>query len=196
MRTEAKTVLRRRLLSARREIDPELAAAESAALGTALAAAIDVGPGDTVCSYVPMGSEPGSGELLDVLADTGVRVLLPITEFDDDGRARPLRWGSYRSGRLVPARFGLREPEGPALAPAEIATARVIIVPALAVDRRGMRLGRGAGCYDRSLPLRDPAARLIAVVRDEELLEQLPADEHDVAMTHVATPGRGVIALG
>ena len=195
MQTETKTLLRRRLLAARADVDAQVRAAEAAALGTALAADIDAGPGDTVCSYVPVGSEPGSVELLDVLAEAGARVLLPITEFDDDGQARPLRWGNYRRGRLVPARHGLSEPDGPALPPEEIGTARVIIVPALAVDRRGMRLGRGAGCYDRSLPLRDPAARLIAVVRDAELLEQVPADAHDVAMTHVSTPGRGVIAL-
>jgi len=71
----------------------------------------------------------------------------------------------------------------------------VVIVPALAVDVRGTRLGRGAGFYDRSLPLRDPSARLIAVVRDDELVDELPADPHDIPMTHAATPGGGVTVL-
>ena len=47
-----------------------------------------------------------------------------------------------------------------------------MLVPALAVDRRGVRLGRGAGFYDRSLPLAAPAARLVAVVRDDELVDR------------------------
>jgi 5-formyltetrahydrofolate cyclo-ligase len=63
------------------------------------------------------------------------------------------------------------------------------------VDRDGVRLGRGAGFYDRSLPLADPAAQLVAVVRDDELLDRIPADPHDVRMTHALTPQRGLIAL-
>ena len=66
---------------------------------------------------------------------------------------------------------------------------------ALAVDRQGVRLGRGRGFYDRSLPARDPRARLIAIVRDEELVDELPCDPHDVPMTHALTPARGLIGL-
>jgi len=70
-----------------------------------------------------------------------------------------------------------------------------VLVPALAVDRRGVRLGRGGGFYDRSLPLCAPGARLVAVVRDEEVVDELPAEPHDVPMTHALTPGAGLIAL-
>ena len=72
----------------------------------------------------------------------------------------------------------------------------VVLVPALAVDRIGVRLGRGAGFYDRSVPLAAPGARLVAVVRDDELVEQLPAEPHDVRMTHALTPSGGLTALG
>ena len=72
---------------------------------------------------------------------------------------------------------------------------RTVLVPALAVDRHGVRLGRGAGFYDRSLGFRDPAARLIAVVRDEELVDELPVEAHDIAMTHALTPGHGLVSL-
>jgi 5-formyltetrahydrofolate cyclo-ligase len=82
------------------------------------------------------------------------------------------------------------------LGPDAVALASVILVPALAVDRTGVRLGRGAGFYDRSLPLADPSARLVAVVRDDELVESLPAEPHDVRMTHVLTPERGLVPLG
>ena len=61
-----------------------------------------------------------------------------------------------------------------------IARAELILVPALAVDRRGVRLGRGAGYYDRTLLAADPAARLVVVVRDEEVVERLPEEAHDV----------------
>ena len=74
--------------------------------------------------------------------------------------------------------------------------ATVVFVPALAVDRTGARLGRGAGFYDRTLPLARPAARLVAVVRDDELVDEIPAETHDVPMTHALTPGRGLVELG
>ena len=77
-----------------------------------------------------------------------------------------------------------------------LAEASVVFVPAVAVDRAGVRLGRGRGFYDRTLVHRDPRARLIAVIRDEELLDELPHQPHDVPMTHALTPGRGLIELG
>ena len=70
-----------------------------------------------------------------------------------------------------------------------------MLVPALGVDRRGMRLGRGAGYYDRSLLFAAPDAVLLAVVRDEELVECLPGQPHDVRMSGALTPARGVLEL-
>ena len=58
-----------------------------------------------------------------------------------------------------------------------------------------VRLGRGAGFYDRSLGERNARARLVAVVRDDEVLDELPAEPHDVRMTHAITPHGGLIAL-
>ena len=92
-----------------------------------------------------------------------------------------MQWGPYEPGRLVPAQFGLREPQEPWLAAEAVADATAVLVPALAVDRAGARLGRGAGYYDRALALADPAARLVAVVRDDELVDEIPAEAHDVA---------------
>ena len=94
------------------------------------------------------------------------------------------------------ARFGLQEPVEPWLPADAINAASVVLVPALAVDRSGVRLGRGAGFYDRSLPLAAPTARLVAVVRDEELVNRLPAEPHDVLMTHALTPTAGLVTLG
>ena len=106
-----------------------------------------------------------------------------------------MRWAEHRRAELVAAPFGLLEPGGPWLAPPALATVRTVFVPALAVDRHGVRLCRGAGFYDRSLSFRDPQARLIAMVRDDELLDELPAEPHDVPMTHALTPGSGLVTL-
>ena len=194
MATPTKSQLRAEILTARRALAPHLHDAEAHALCAHLPGFVDVG--QTVCAYVPVGSEPGSIELLGLLRRREVRVLLPVARLDAAGLPEPLQWGEYRPGGLVRARFGLREPGEPWLGVDAIATAAVVLVPALAVDRDGVRLGRGAGFYDRSLPLADPAARLVAVVRDDELVDRLPAEPHDVRMTHGLTPGLGLVALG
>ena len=123
------------------------------------------------------------------------RVLLPVARTAADDDAVALLWGEYRPGQLVTARFGLLEPPAPWLPATTVAEAGVVFVPALAVDRAGARLGRGRGFYDRTLVLRDPQARLIAVVRDEELLDEVPHEPHDVPMTHALTPGLGLVEL-
>ncbi|MBS9534646.1 5-formyltetrahydrofolate cyclo-ligase [Mycobacterium sp. M1] len=194
---ETKSALRARLLAARRAAGDDVRDAEARALANALENALEhlVSPGSTVCAYVPVGAEPGGLDLLDVLLRRGARVLLPVVRTGDDGTPEPLAWGEYRSGQLVTARFGLLEPAPPLLPPAALADADLVVVPALAVDRRGGRLGRGAGYYDRSLALRAPRARLVAVVRDAELVDELPVEPHDVPMTHALTPGRGLVPL-
>jgi 5-formyltetrahydrofolate cyclo-ligase len=58
-----------------------------------------------------------------------------------------------------------------------------------------VRLGRGAGHYDRSLVHATPGTAFIGVVRDQEFLAQLPADDHDIRMTAVLTPSRGKIDM-
>lgn len=190
----SKAELRAELLSARGALTPEEHDREAQALVDHLLALVTVAT--TVCAYVPVGSEPGSIELVDALHRRGVRVLLPVARADTAGVPQPLQWGEYRPGELVEAPYGLREPAQPWLAADAVADASLILVPALAVDRTGVRLGRGAGFYDRSLPLADAAARLVAVVRDDELVDHLPAEPHDVRMTHALTPRDGLVALG
>lgn len=151
--------------------------------------------GSTVCAYVPVGTEPGSIEMVDVLLRRFGRVLLPVASAGTDNTPLPLRWGEYRPGTLQPGRWGLLEPPEPWLPASALAEAGLVLVPALAVDRCGVRLGRGQGFYDRSLDGRNPHAALVAVVRDAELVDELPAEPHDVAMTHALTPLSGLIDL-
>ena len=194
MATTAKAALRERLLAARRLVTDEVRAAEARSLTEHVAAAVN--SDSTVCAYVPVGIEPGSIAMLDVALARAGRVLLPVTGTTANNSPVALRWGEYRPGRLLAAGFGLLEPAEPWLPTTAVQDASVVLVPALAVDRTGTRLGRGRGCYDRTLVHRDERARLIAVVRDEELLDDLPREAHDVPMTHVLTPGRGLIELG
>jgi 5-formyltetrahydrofolate cyclo-ligase len=148
----------------------------------------------TVCAYWPVGAEPGSVLMLDALLAAGCRVLLPVVV----PGAGPLDWAEYAPGSatLAAGPYGLLEPVGQRLGVAAVASAETVLVPALAVDRRGVRLGRGGGYYDRSLLLAAPEAALVAVVRDSEVVAELPAEPHDVPMTAALTPSSGFTPLG
>ncbi|MBF6166628.1 5-formyltetrahydrofolate cyclo-ligase [Streptomyces gardneri] len=162
---------------------------EAFALATTVGA---VGARGWVCAYVPIAGEPGSTAMLDALLAGGARVLLPVT-----GPPGPLSWAEYTGAdALRRARYGLLEPIGAVLPPDAVTRAELILVPALAVDLRGVRLGRGAGYYDRTLPAARPDARLVAVVRDDELLDRLPEEPHDLRMGWALTPRGGLRRLG
>lgn len=182
-----KTEWRAHLVAARRDVTPSQRATEAAAIAGYVRQLVRAG--QTICSYVPVGTEPGSRELLDDLLSMDVQVLLPVVT-----GAHPLDWATY-DGSLRTGQHKLLEPVGPRLGPAAIGSANLILIPALAISQSGIRLGRGAGHYDRSLPLAAPGARLAGLVRDQEFVPRLPFDEHDVKMTAVLTPGRGMIEL-
>ncbi|WP_084215961.1 5-formyltetrahydrofolate cyclo-ligase [Pseudonocardia spinosispora] len=200
-----KTAWRGRLLAARRAVPAAVHAEEADALAEAAVAAAQ-GRDGPVCCYVPMPGEPGSMSMLDALRSAGHEVLLPVVPNREPAPAGaprltrapsgPMDWAPYSGPScLVEGPHRLRQPGGPGWGPAAIAVAGLVLVPALAVDRRGVRLGRGAGWYDRTLPLAKPTTALVAVVRDEEWVDRLPAERHDVLMHGVLTPTGGLRAL-
>jgi len=191
--TTLKDRIRAQRVAARRAVDEDVRRAETAALVRHLNAELD--SDDLVAAYAPLPSEPGFPDLADAMVAICGSVLLPVARASVEGIPQPLQWSQYRSGSLVAAPYGLFEPPPPWLPPTALESVSTVLVPALAVDRHGVRLGRGAGFYDRSLGFRDPAARLIAVVGDDELVDELPVEPHDIAMTHALTPGYGLVSL-
>lgn len=185
----SKAEWRDRLTRARTDQTAESHAQEASALVSAVSKVTS----GTVCAYLPFGTEPGTTALVDALAAGGARVLLPVIRPEPG----PLDWAEYTGeADLVPSRFrGIREPGGKRLGTEAVGAAELVLVPALAVDHRGVRLGRGAGHYDRSLVFAAAGVTLLAVVRDEELVERLPGEPHDVLMSGVLTPARGVLDL-
>ena len=135
-------------------------------------------------AYASVGDEPPTRGLLDGLADRGVEVWLPVVVGAD------LHWGPYAGWEsLRPAAFGLLEPVATRTDPP---AAGVAFVPALAVDRHGNRLGRGRGYYDRVLSRL--SVRSIAVVYDDELLDDVPTEPGDVPVHAALTPS-GLVPL-
>lgn len=153
----------------------------------ALAADVD-GP---VCAYLPIGTEPWSAEGVEELRAAGHEVLLPVVP----QRRGPLDWAVF-DGSLAPGPIGLREPTGPRLGPDAVRRARLMLIPGLAADRRGVRLGRGAGHYDQTLPLVGTDVPLVMVIDDPELVAELPAEPHDHPVTAALLPVGGHTLLG
>ena len=179
---ETKAELRAHLRAARRS----RSAAALAAAGAALAHHAPALPGTTVAAFVGVRTEPPTLGLLDALRDRGVRVLLPVLEPDLD-----LDWAVYAGpGELADGRLGMREPAGPRLGRDAIAQADLVLAPALAIDRAGRRLGQGGGSYDRALPR--TAARVVAVVFDDELVDEIPVEPHDRPVDGALTPTGGL----
>ncbi len=145
----------------------------------------------TVAAYASVGTEPETRGLLFALWKRGTYVLLPRLLPDGD-----LDWASYEGpDSLAPGARGTWEPTEPPRGPAAIASADVVLAPAVAVDRSGTRLGRGGGSYDRALARVGPAILTIAVVYDDELVDSLPAEPHDERVRAVATPTGGLLRL-
>jgi 5-formyltetrahydrofolate cyclo-ligase len=179
-----KAELRARIRAARAARSPGERAALANQLCSVLLDTTAVGTAGTVAAYVAVGTEPGTGPLLESLRDRGTRVLLPLLEPDGD-----LDWADYTGvDGLVTAAHMLQEPTGPRLGRDAAAAADVIVVPALAVDRAGHRLGRGGGAYDRVLSRLGGAVFSIALVHDGEVVDVLPVDSWDIPVSAAATP--------
>ncbi|MGW6395121.1 5-formyltetrahydrofolate cyclo-ligase [Streptomyces sp. NPDC055103] len=182
-----KTLLRSRLLAARAALSAESLADTAESLARQGVELAELAEASTVAAYVSVGREPGTRALLDALHARGVRVLLPVLLPDND-----LDWASYEGPeRLAKAGRGLLEPVGPRLGPEAVCSADAVLLPGLAVDARGMRLGRGGGSYDRVLARlaragTDPA--LVVLLYANEVVARVPEEPHDHPVHAVVTP--------
>ncbi len=169
MRTkgEARHLLRarRRELVAGRDLTADAEAIAAAVVGTALR------PGSTILSYESLPHEPPTTALNAALRAAGNRVLVPMTLPD-----MQLEWCDLADADRTP--LGVDAPAGADLA----------VIPALAVDTTGTRLGQGGGCYDRVLPMLPPGCPVLVLLHPGEHTDDtLPHDAHDVPVTTVVT---------
>ncbi|WJY67628.1 5-formyltetrahydrofolate cyclo-ligase [Corynebacterium auris] len=136
-----------------------------------------------VAAYFPLPSEPGGDALLPALAEACRTVFLPISLPDG-----VLAWAVYDGAAATEGALGITEPTGARFTSRVLRSCDVVLAPALAVDTQGMRLGKGAGYYDRALAgLSVPVA---ALVYDEDVLDHVPHDAHDVPVAAALTPSR------
>jgi len=179
-----KVALRDQLLTTRRRHPLAAAREDAEAIAAHLLRTPEVRRAATVAIYISLSNEPGTGPLVEQLHELGRRLILPVLLPDND-----LDWAVYQGPQsLVPASRGLLEPLGPRLGPEAVATADVVLCPGLAVDGRGRRLGRGGGSYDRALARVPVGTFVCTLLYDGELLDHVPAEDHDRPVTAVVTP--------
>ncbi len=190
-RQSEKASLRRRLVVARAAMSDAERAAAGRQIRDHVLEMPEVSAAGTVAVYYSIGAEPDTHGLVFALWKRGSYVLLPLLLPDGD-----LDWASYEGpDSLAPGPRGLLQPTEPARGPATVARADIVLVPALAVDVHGYRLGRGGGCYDRALARVGGQVPTIALLYDDELLPAVPKEPHDQRVRLVARPRTGISRL-
>ncbi len=169
MDASTKTAARRAALAARARLPVADRARDDLRRDAVLAALLARArlAGGRVAAYTAFGTEPATARLL--TPATLLPVLLPDRDLD---------WVLHGGG--------------PPVGVDAVAGCAVVLVPALAVDRSGVRLGRGGGSYDRAL--RRARGLVVALLHEGELVEALPAEPHDVPVHAVALPS-GLVHL-
>lgn len=193
-----KAELRRAVIARRDALDLDLRAAKSAVICARLVELLDrldAAAPHTVAIYAAMGSEVDPAAFAAAAAARGWRVAYPCMLSATDAMA----CGQRMCMRAVSAGDASETPfiahPTRAFAATDIDSSRfptvpavaldMIIVPLVAFDRAGARLGYGGGCYDRYLPMLSPACQITGIAFDEQRVDGVPTDTHDLPLPHI-----------
>lgn len=187
LRTYAKRELRTRMQSIRKLLPDESTAERSSKACAAVVALPEFASARIVAGYIAMRKELDVSEALVAAAKSGKRVLLP--RITDEGLVFHLH---VPGEPLVENDWGVLEPN-PNAEQIPIADIDLMLVPALALDLRGYRLGYGKSFYDRVLP-QLAHGRAVGIVYDFQLLAEVPDEPHDQRVHWIITDTRSLAA--
>ncbi len=195
-----KAELRRAVIARRDAIDLDVRTAKSAVVCARLVELMDrlgTAAPRTVAVYAAMGSEVDPAAFAAAAAKRGWRVVYPCMLSATDAMA----CGQRMCMRAVAADDASAAPfiahPTRAFAATDIDSSRfpivpaealdMIVVPLVAFDRAGARLGYGGGCYDRYLPMLSPACQIIGIAFDEQRVDHVPTDAHDLPLPNIVS---------
>lgn len=193
-----KAELRRTVIARRDAIDLDVRAAKSAVVCARLVELMDssgTAGQRAVAVYAAMGSEVDPAAFAAAAAKRGWRVAYPCMLSASDAAACGQRMcmRAVSAGDASAAPFTARPTRAFAamdidsdrfpIVPAEALD--MIVVPLVAFDQTGARLGYGGGCYDRYLPTLSPACQIIGIAFDEQRVDGVPTDAHDLPLPHI-----------
>lgn len=143
----------------------------------------------SISCFLSTSTEPDTREFVTAAVRRGIRVLLPVTRADG-----LLDWAvASDDDEIAEGLFGLPEPTGEVLGPIAVNDVDLMIIPAAAVDRSGMRMGWGRGYFDKTIGSMEKCPPVYAVVYDSEVLDVLPREVHDQPVTGVVTPSQTLL---
>jgi 5-formyltetrahydrofolate cyclo-ligase len=182
-----KNELRARLLARRGALDPARVRDDSRDAARLLLADPLLRRADCVLLYLPVKNELDTRDIFAELAGRGATVLLPRCRDGETGELDLFHVACLNE--VCPGRFGILEPDPARCRKAEATPPDAAVVPGVAFDRRGFRLGFGGGYYDRLFARRDMAATLrIGLGYDFQVVETLPTESWDRPMHALCTP--------
>lgn len=187
---ESKRALRAEMLAARLRIPPAEREASSRAVAERVASLPAFAAARTLALYPAMGAEVDTAEIARRALAAGKRLAWPRVQ----PGALALTFAACLPGDLVPGPSGTREPppEAPAVPLPEI---DCVLVPGLAFDPRGLRLGRGRGHYDATLAALPRRAARVGLAFEAQLVAEVPRESHDAPLDAVVTERR-VVSTG
>lgn len=178
-----KQALRKRVLVERAAVPPAARAEASAVITARLEALEELAQARAVLGYAAFGAEVDLDGFLAARLARGRQVYLPWVDGEDLHAARV----ADLAGSLAPGWRGVREPSPQWRAPADPTVLDAVVVPGLAFDRRGHRLGYGGGHFDRLLSRLRPGTLVVGVAFDAQLVDAVPVEDHDVPVDAVVT---------
>ncbi|WP_378145457.1 5-formyltetrahydrofolate cyclo-ligase [Cnuibacter sp. UC19_7] len=183
--TDTKRALRAELRERRRTRTSKQVDEATEGFTRNLIAVADTYGAQTIASYLSSPTEPNTRPFLNWAVTGGRRVLLPIGRTDG-----LLDWTEGDGQSETEGLNGVPEAVGEILGPIAINDADLIVVPASAVDGRGIRMGWGRGYFDRTLGSMERCPPVFALVFDDEILDEVPREVHDAPVDGAVTPTR------
>jgi len=185
----AKRALRAELRERRQLLSDAQRESAAEAIGTRLDELVDSIGARSISCFLSTTTEPGTRDFVTRAVRRGIRVLLPVTRADG-----LLDWAvATDDGEIAEGLHGLPEPTGEVLSPMAVNDVDLMIIPAAAVDRTGMRMGWGRGYFDKTIGSMQKCPPVYAVIYDSEVLDSLPREVHDQPVTGVVTPTQTLI---
>ena len=190
--TQEKQRIRERMRFVRQALSPSEVQEDSRKVAASILDSGSFNTADPICTYVGVGKEIQTNSLIESLIKSGRTVAVPDWEGWKQGSG--LRIAAIEGlddllldNRMVP------QPRVSEKNLVRIEDVKVFIVPGLAFDVSGNRLGMGGGYFDRLLSLSSPFATLIGLAYDFQIIDSIPVGNHDVPVHQVISPKKGVI---
>ncbi len=177
---QEKGSIRKRILAKRNELDVDFTQQAGKSAREKISEIIEFQRAETVMIYMDFRGEVPTDQLINEITSLGKRLVLPLT--DEDFSIIPyeiLHQADWKEKYLTRSTFGILEPNPNTCAIIDPSLIDFIIIPGLAFDRSGNRLGYGKGCYDRFLPLLRPDAFKLGLAYELQVVPNIPVDSTD-----------------